>query len=52
LQPGSYSLKINYLGNETVTLEKNVLEVFVSSGETGNFYEGMHFKVTDIKAKK
>jgi hypothetical protein len=52
LQPGSYSLKINYLGNETVTLEKNVLEVVVSSGETGNFYEGMHFKVTDIKAKK
>ncbi|MFT5294404.1 MAG: hypothetical protein ACI9YH_000410 [Colwellia sp.] len=52
LQPGLYSLKINYLGNETVTLEKDVLEVVVSPGETGDFYEGMDFKVTDIQAKK
>jgi hypothetical protein len=52
LQPGEYSLKINYLGNETVTLEKDVIEVVVSSGETGDFYEGMHFKVTAIGAKK
>lgn len=52
LQPGEYSLKINYLGSEQVTLEKDVLEVVVSSGETGDFYDGINFKVTDIQTKK
>jgi hypothetical protein len=52
LQPGSYTLKINYLGSEKVTFEKDVIDVVVSSGETGDFYEGMHFKVTAIAAKK
>jgi hypothetical protein len=52
LQPGKYSLTINYLGSEKIRLEKDVLKVNVTSGETGDFYEGMDFKVTDIQAKK
>lgn len=52
LQPGKYSLTINYLGSEKIRLEKDVLKVNVTSGETGDFYDGMNFKVTDIQAKK
>ncbi len=49
LKPGTYSLKINYLGSEEVTLEKNTLEVIIRSGETGDFYDGIDFKVSQIE---
>jgi hypothetical protein len=52
LKPGKYDLKINYLGSETITLEKEFLSVVVLSGETGDFYEGIDFKVMAVKAKK
>ncbi|MFT6926653.1 MAG: hypothetical protein ACJAZP_002272 [Psychromonas sp.] len=52
LQPGKYTLTINYLGSEQITLEKDHLKVKVSSGETGDFYEGIDFIVTNIEAKK
>jgi hypothetical protein len=52
LQPGEYSLTINYLGSETITLKKDVLEISVKGGETGDFYDGINFKVTDIQAEK
>ncbi|PKH03630.1 hypothetical protein CXF72_05320 [Psychromonas sp. MB-3u-54] len=52
LKPGKYTLQISYLGSETVTLEKDVLEVIVKSGETGGFYDGIDFKVIDIQPKK
>jgi LysM repeat protein len=52
LKPGKYNLKINYLGSETITLEKERLSVVVLSGDTGGFYEGINFNVTAIKAKK
>jgi hypothetical protein len=52
LQPGKYVLTINYLGSEKITLEKDFIEVRVSAGDTGDFYEGIDFKVTDIQTKK
>ncbi len=52
LQPGEYSLTVNYLGREQIKLEKELLEVRVQSGETGDFYEGVDFSVSEIKAAK
>jgi hypothetical protein len=52
LKPGKYDLKINYLGSEVVTLEKDILTVIVLAGDTGNFYEGIDFNVSEIKTKK
>jgi hypothetical protein len=52
LKPGKYNLKINYLGSEKITLAKNVLSINVLPGDTGDFYEGIDFKVTAIEAKK
>jgi hypothetical protein len=49
LKPGKYKLKINYLGSETIALEEEILSVVVLSGETGDFYEGLDFTVSDIK---
>lgn len=49
LKPGKYKLKINYLGSETITLEEEILSVVVLSGETGDFYEGLDFTVSEIK---
>lgn len=49
LKPGRYSLKINYLGSEKISLERDVLEVVVRGGETGDFYDGIDFKVSEIK---
>jgi hypothetical protein len=49
LKPGKYKLKINYLGSETIKLEEEVLSVVVLSGETGDFYEGLDFTVSEIK---
>lgn len=49
LKPGEYSLKINYLGSEKIFLEKDVLEVVVKGGETGDFYDGVDFKIFEIK---
>ncbi|MFT5721314.1 MAG: hypothetical protein ACI9W6_001627 [Motiliproteus sp.] len=49
LQPGVYTLTLNYLGSEKVTLEKEALDVSVSAGDTGNFYDGIDFNVTDIQ---
>ncbi|MFT5312351.1 MAG: hypothetical protein ACI8Z9_000829 [Paraglaciecola sp.] len=51
LKPGKYDLKINYLGSEEIRLEKETIEVSVSAGETGDFYEGMDFKVLEIISK-
>lgn len=52
LTPGKYTLKINYLGSENITLEKDSFPMTVLSGDTGDFYEGIDFIVTGIKAKK
>lgn len=52
LKPGSYSLRINYLGSEQITLERDHLEVIIRSGETGDFYDGIDFEVSEIKIKK
>jgi hypothetical protein len=52
LKPGKYSLKINYLGSEKITLDKGILEVSVESGDTGSFYDGIDFKVSDIHSSK
>nr|WP_297350182.1 hypothetical protein [uncultured Glaciecola sp.] len=52
LKPGKYDLKINYLGSEVVTLEKDILTVIVLAGDTGDFYEGIDFNVSGIKTKK
>lgn len=52
LKPGKYSLKINYLGNKKIILEKDTLEVVIKSGEIGDFYDGVDFKVSEIKDKK
>ena len=52
LKPGNYHLKINYLGSETITLEKEFHSVVVLPGETGDFYEGINFNVTAVEAKK
>jgi hypothetical protein len=49
LKPGKYSLKINYLGSEKISLEKDVLEVVVKGGQTGDFYDEIDFKVLEIK---
>jgi len=49
LKPGKYSLKINYLGSEKISFEKDVLEVIVRGGETGDFYDEIDFKVIEIK---
>ncbi|PKI03709.1 hypothetical protein CXF81_02255 [Glaciecola sp. 33A] len=49
LEPGKYKLKINYLGSETIALEEEILSVVVLSGETGDFYEGLDFTVSEIK---
>lgn len=49
LKPGKYSLKINYLGSEKISLEKDVLEVVVRGGQTGDFYDEIDFKVLEIK---
>jgi hypothetical protein len=49
LKPGKYKLKINYLGSETIALEEEILSVVVLSGETGDFYEGLDFTVSEIK---
>lgn len=49
LKPGLYSLKINYLGREKIKCKEDNLEVIVKSGETGDFYEGIDFIVTEIK---
>ena len=52
LKPGKYNLKIHYLGSENIILEKDSLTVNVLSGETGEFYEGVNFNVSEIKTKK
>jgi LysM repeat protein len=52
LKPGNYDLKINYLGSETITFEKEFHSVVVLPGETGDFYEGINFNVTAVEAKK
>jgi hypothetical protein len=52
LKPGKYDLKINYLGSATITLEQDKLSVIVLAGDTGNFYEGIDFKVSGVKTKK
>jgi len=52
LKPGRYSLRLNYLGSEKISLEKDILEVVVRGGETGDFYDGIDFKVSEIKDKK
>jgi LysM repeat protein len=51
LKPGNYNLKINYLGSETITFEKEFHSVVVLPGETGDFYEGINFNVTAVEAK-
>jgi hypothetical protein len=51
LKPGNYHLKINYLGSETITFEKEFHSVDVLPGETGDFYEGINFNVTAVEAK-
>jgi hypothetical protein len=52
LKPGKYELKINYLGSEKITLKKDILTVTVLSGDTGDFYEGIDFNISEIKSKK
>jgi VCBS repeat-containing protein len=52
LTPGKYTLKVNYLGSEKITLEKDSFPITVLSGDTGDFYEGIDFVVSDIKVKK
>jgi hypothetical protein len=52
LKPGKYELRINYLGSEKITLEKDILTVTVLSGDTGDFYEGIDFNISEIKFKK
>ena len=52
LKPGKYKLKISYLGSENIKFERDALSVVVLSGDTGGFYEGVDFNVTEIKAKK
>jgi len=52
LKPGRYSLRLNYLGSEKISLEKDILEVVVRGGETGDFYDGIDFKVSEIQNKK
>ncbi len=49
LKPGKYSLKINYLGSEKIILKKDLLNVVVKGGETGDFYDEINFKVLEIK---
>lgn len=51
LKPGKYDLQINYLGSEVITLEKDILTVMVLTGDTGNFYEGIDFTVSEIKTR-
>jgi VCBS repeat-containing protein len=52
LTPGKYTLKVNYLGSEKITLEKETFPVAVLSGDTGDFYEGINFVVSEIKTKE
>ena len=49
LKPGLYSLRINYLGSKRIKCEEDTLEVTIRSGETGDFYEGIDFVVTEVK---
>ncbi|AZG37468.1 hypothetical protein EGC80_11500 [Shewanella psychromarinicola] len=49
LTPGEYSLTINHLGSENIKLQKEFFDVRVLSGETGGFYEGVDFVVSEIK---
>lgn len=49
LKPGEYLLRINYLGREKILLEKDEREVIVRGGETGDFYDGIDFKILEIK---